>query len=85
MAIILTTLTIFLICCKSTENIIGYKFPTLEETERIIDKSGNVTSLNKDGEIVFYFDAEKDLVTIPYWYWVKIINYGINTGGIVEK
>ncbi len=77
----------FLICCKSTEieNTKGYKFPSLEETERQIDKEGNITSRNKDGETVFYFDAENDLVTIPYWYWVKIINFGINTGGIVEK
>jgi hypothetical protein len=47
-----------------------------------IDDGKNITVKNKDGETVFYYDADKDTVTVPYWYWIKIINYAINTGGL---
>ena len=75
---------LLLISCRTTksqkpEN--NYSFPSFEEKERI-DDGVNITVINKDDEVVFYYDGEKNTVTIPGWYWIKLINYGINTGGI---
>ena len=81
-AIITIIFPILLICCATIQkNETEYKFPDIEEVERI-DDGKNITVKNKDGETVFYYDAEKDTVTVPYWYWIKIINYAINTGGL---
>lgn len=32
-----------------------------------------------EGKLVWQYDAEKDAVTVPYWYWEKIIDYFIDT------
>ena len=74
-------LLILLISCVTT-NKTGYKFPGLGEERREIDGGGNVTAFNKNEEVVFYYDSKADTVTIPFWYWIKIMNYGINTGGL---
>ena len=65
--------------CATTKNV-SVKFPTLGEVERKIQNK-NVYVYDKDSQLVFYYDSEKDTVTIPYWYWTKILNYGIDTGG----
>ena len=71
-----------LICCGTTEKIAeGYRFPGLGEERREVTEKG-VTAYGKDGKEVFRFDAEKETVTIPLWYWQKILRYGIDTGGI---
>lgn len=71
-----------LTCCGTTEKIAdGYRFPDLGEERREVTEKG-VTAYGKDGKAVFVFDAESDTVTIPLWYWQKILRYGIDTGGI---
>lgn len=71
-----------LTCCKTTEkNVEGYSFPDLGEERREVTERG-VIAYGKDGKAVFVFDAESDTVTIPLWYWQKILRYGIDTGGI---
>ena len=67
--------------CKTTRNVEGYRFPDLGEERREVTEKG-VTAYGKDGKAVFVFDAEKETVTIPLWYWQKILRYGIDTGGI---
>lgn len=67
--------------CKTTGNVEGYRFPDLGEERREVTEKG-VTAYGKDGKAVFVFDAESDTVTIPLWYWQKILRYGIDTGGI---
>jgi hypothetical protein len=67
--------------CRTTGNISGYTFPDLGEKERIVTDK-DITVLNGSGKTVFYFDGEKETVTIPLWYWNKILRYGIDTGGI---
>lgn len=67
--------------CRTTGNISGYTFPDLGEKERIVTDK-DITVLNESGKTVFYFDGEKETVTIPLWYWNKILRYGIDTGGI---
>lgn len=68
--------------CRTTEKIAdGYRFPDLGEERREVTEEG-VTAYGKDGKEVFRFDAESDTVTIPLWYWQKILRYGIDTGGI---
>ena len=32
-----------------------------------------------EGNLVWVYDAEKDTVTVPYWYWEKIVDYWIDT------
>lgn len=71
---------ICLTSCVST-NDCSYQFPKLPESERIVENK-NITVKDKDGNIVFYFDAEKDSVTVPFWYWQKIMNYAIDTKGL---
>lgn len=56
-------------------------FPLLGEVERI-ETDTEIISINKDGEKVFIYDKKADTVTIPRWYWIKLINYGIDTDGI---
>lgn len=73
-------LTLLISCATTNET--GYKFPDLGEERREIDESGNVTAFNKNDETVFYYDAKADTVTIPFWYWIKVLNYGINTEGL---
>lgn len=84
-ALILATLLMMsamaLTSCRTTGSIDGYTFPDMGEKERIVTEK-DVTVLNSDGKTVFYFDAEKETVTIPLWYWNKILRYGIDTGGI---
>lgn len=77
------TSLIVLICLNSCATIRkgSIPFPSLNEEERI-DDGYNITVIDKDGQTVFYYDGEKDTVTIPRWYWIKIMNYAIDTGGI---
>lgn len=70
-----------LTCCATTRNSELYTFPDLGEATRY-DDGLNIIVKNEKGQEVFIYNAERDSVTIPRWYWVKIINYGINTGGI---
>lgn len=80
LAIVLLTLTILLTCCITAKSV-EYPFPELGEVERINDGK-QIYSMNANGEVVFRYDIESDMVSIPSWYWIKIMNYGINTGGI---
>lgn len=66
-------------CVTTREN--KYYFPTLDEDKRI-DDGLNITVYDKSGNVVYFYDGESDTVTIPSWYWIKLINYGINTNGI---
>ena len=34
---------------------------------------------NADGSIVWEYDAERDAVIVPYWYWEKIFDYIADT------
>ena len=78
-------LSILLTCCNSIKvNDSGYTFPSLGEVSRD-DDGQNIKSYDKDGNLVFYYDGENDTVTIPRWYWIKLLNYGINTGGILVE
>lgn len=80
--IILPILLILLTCCRTTKNENEYIFPKLPEYKRCIDEIGNITVYDSSNEIIFYYDVEKDFVTIPGWYWLQIINFGIDTNGI---
>lgn len=82
LAIIAMMFAPVLTCCGTTEKIAdGYRFPDLGEERREVTEKG-VTAYGKDGKAVFVFDAESDTVTIPLWYWQKILRYGIDSGGI---
>ena len=35
--------------------------------------------IQKDGTSAVIFDAETDTVSMPMWYWRKIVNYIIDT------
>lgn len=74
-------LLILLTSCVTTRQENNYTFPTLDEDKRI-DDGLNITSYDKDGNVIYYYNGINDTVTIPFWYWIKLINYGINTGGI---
>lgn len=62
-----------------------YDFPVLEYETQSVDENGNVIERNKYDSIVFYYDAEKDTVTITYDYYMEMIKYGIKTGGFSAK
>lgn len=81
LATIFLTFTILLTSCITARIENEYTFPDLGEAERI-DDGKSITVLNDKGERVFYYDLEEDTITIPRWYWVKIMNYAINTGGL---
>lgn len=72
--------------CTTTVNLKNnYKFPVLEYETQSVDKFGNITERNKHDDIVFYYDAEKDTITITYDYYMEMIKYGIKTGGFSSK
>gem|GEM_PF-1858048 len=67
-AIIALILTSALTCCTSTQK-----------------RSGDVPyvvvpdPIQKDGISAVIFDAETETVSMPLWYWRKIVNYIIDT------
>lgn len=82
MAVILIILTAVLTCCTTTQSVSNAKFPDYEVKERVQEESGNVMEIDSQGNVVFYFDNSNQTVTIPYDYWIRIIGYGIDTGGL---
>ena len=34
---------------------------------------------NADGSLVWEYDADRDAVIVPYWYWEKIFDYIADT------
>lgn len=87
MAGIITIILIIALTCLNSCASVSYikkgsvDFPPLNEEERI-DDGLNITVIDKDGQTVFYYDGKADTVTIPRWYWIKIMNYAIDTGGV---
>ena len=39
---------------------------------------------NKDGQLVYTYDAEKDAVIVPFWYWEKLFDYIVDTQTMQE-
>lgn len=68
-------------CASNPKNDCGYQFPKLPEHERLVGND-TVTVKDKDGNIIFLYVRSSDTVTVPFWYWQKILNYGIDTGGL---
>ena len=87
---ILPMLSIFLTSCQSTitSNSTGFDFPVLydEFTSSVsTDTKGNVTVVgNENDDMLFFFNNTEKTVTIPLWYWKKLVRYGIDTGGIKQ-
>lgn len=67
--------------CKTTEKSGIFSFPDLGEERREVTEDG-VKVYNAEGKCVFAYSVEGDTVTIPLWYWNKLLRYGIDTGGI---
>lgn len=81
--IILTAFCLSLTSCETTSPATKtYTFPSLGGERSEVDEKGNVTEFDKDGNTVFYYDRESDTVTLPYWYFKKLVEYGIDTGGL---
>ena len=34
---------------------------------------------DETGALVWEYDAERDAVIVPYWYWEKVFDYIVNT------
>lgn len=66
--------------CVTTETK-SYPFPSLGE-ERREETAEGIKVYNIEGKCVFFYSVEGDTVTIPLWYWNKLLRYGIDTGGI---
>ena len=66
LATIITTLILWLTSCTSTRpsDVPHFTPPDPYDAE---------------GNLVWVYDAEKDTVTVPYWYWEKIVDYWIDT------
>ena len=41
--------------------------------------------IQKDGTSAVIFDAETDTVSMPLWYWRKIVNYIIDTQAALKS
>ena len=78
----LIILTAVLTCCTTTQSVSRAKFPDYEVEERVQEENGNIKEIDSQGNVVFYFDNSSQTVTIPYDYWIRIIGYGIDTGGL---
>lgn len=50
-----------------------------------IQEGRDIKVLDKEGKVIFYYNREKDTVEVPFWYWQKIMYYGINTGGLTQQ
>ena len=77
-------LPVLLTCCTTTSNTAG-RFPDYQYESRIKEENGDIKETDKDGKVVFYYNKENDTVTIPYDYWIRIITYGIDSGGFEGK
>lgn len=77
-------LSAVLISCKTTRtNDCYYPFPELEEATRT-DDGEKITVYDSDGKPIFIYDSVSDMVSVTRNYWLKIITYGINTGGLTS-
>lgn len=39
---------------------------------------------DESGAVVWEYDAERDVVTVPYWYWEKVFDYIADTQAVQE-
>lgn len=76
-----TMLMLGLTSCKTSEKSGSFSFPDLGE-ERREETAEGIKVYNIEGKCVFSYSVEGDTVTIPLWYWNKLLRYGIDTGGI---
>ena len=81
MMILLQALT----SCRTTkQNDCYYAFPSLEEARRI-ENEKKIILYDKEGKEIFKYDSETDMVSVQRSYWLQIITYGINTGGLTSE
>ena len=66
LATIAMTLSLWLTSCTSTR-------PSNRPSYRPPDP------YDADGNLIWQYDAEKDTVSVPYWYWELIVDYFIDT------
>lgn len=50
-----------------------------------VDEKGNIVEFDRYNNIVFYYDVDRDMVSITYDYYMKILDYGIKTGGFSTR
>ena len=65
-------------CCKSVQN---------QETPEINDViifPAFPAPVDKDGNTFIVFDEEKQSVTMPFWYWKKIVFYVLETENAIK-
>ena len=62
-------LTLLLISCTTT------KQPEIKTAVVFPDP------VQSDGTCVVKYDASTDTVSMPLWYWKKIVRYAVDTGG----
>lgn len=81
--VILLTLTALLICCTT--------YPKKEKSEI---KQINVyipsfpEPVDSEGNYIAVLDEEAESVTIPYWYWMRIVQYALkveSAANIIEE
>lgn len=82
--LILITSWNLLISCQSVKQTTDekVKFPELDIESQQVTENGNVICKNRFGDVVFMYEKSTDMVSIPYDYYMKIISFGIETGGI---
>lgn len=68
-ATILTICTLWLTSCITT--------PKTDNSARA--KFYPPDPYNADGSLVWEYDADRDAVIVPYWYWEKIFDYIADT------
>lgn len=65
----LLILTLLLTSCQSLKNS-AQKLPPFPEPK---DENGN---------IIIFYDEENDTVTMPLWYWKKIVRFAVDAKGV---
>lgn len=61
-------LTLALTCCTSTPKNESMAIPTLPPDP-----------ITSDGTCIVIYDEKTDTVTLPLWYWKKIVRYMVDT------
>lgn len=71
LAIVALTLTLQLTSCQSSKiKSEAPQFPELYDTE---------------GNLIITYDVNTDKVSMPLWYWKKIVRYAVDVQGVEEE
>lgn len=38
-----------------------------------------------DGKVVVKLNYEEDIVSMPYWYWISVTNYVVDTEAAIDR